>query len=212
MQLISREARGSEVELTSVCVDSFMDSPIFDAESAEVNEALLRRLADSCQALSITTLIIPFVDRSAIRNPKQKLEVLRFLNHRCSFLADMDLNLALETALCPEDFADLLSDTDPSFVNVNYDIGNSASLEFDPHEEFSAYGERITNVHVKDRRANGPSVPLGTGDARLHEVFLLLHEYEFNGTLIAQAWRGDWGALDTVPQLFWLKHRLQAWH
>ncbi len=50
---------------------------------------------------------------------------------------------------------------------INYDIGNSASLGYDPAEEIAAYAPRILNVHVKDRLRGGTTVPLGTGAAEL---------------------------------------------
>ena len=47
-------------------------------------------------------------------------------------------------------------------VTVNYDTGNSASLGFDPVEEFKSYGHKITDLHIKDRLLGDASVPLGT--------------------------------------------------
>ena len=38
-------------------------------------------------------------------------------------------------------------------IKVNYDSGNSASLGYDPTDEFAAYGERVGSVHIKDRVA-----------------------------------------------------------
>ena len=45
------------------------------------------------------------------------------------------------------------------------DIGNSASLGLNPLDEFEAFGDRILNVHVKDRVLGGTTVPLGLGNA-----------------------------------------------
>ena len=75
------------------------------------------------------------------------------------------------------------------YFGVNYDIGNSAALGFDPTEEFVAYGNRIMNVHVKDRPLGGTTVPLGEGDANLALVFQLLNDYSYEGNYILQAAR-----------------------
>ena len=42
-------------------------------------------------------------------------------------------------------------------------------LGYDYRKDFSAYGHRIFNVHVKDRIYRGSTVPLGEGDAKLNE-------------------------------------------
>ena len=43
-------------------------------------------------------------------------------------------------------FIDQLS---PDNYGINYDIGNSAAMGFDPKEEIQVYGQRILNVHIK---------------------------------------------------------------
>ena len=73
-----------------------------------------------------------------------------------------------------------MEDLDPCFFGINYDIGNSASYGYNHMEEISAYGDRILNVHVKDRKYMGSTVPLGSGDAQLQSALeeLLLHGYK----------------------------------
>ncbi len=58
-------------------------------------------------------------------------------------------------------------------VKVNYDSGNSASLGYDPRDEFAAYGARVGSVHIKDRVKGGSTVPLGTGDTDFMALFEL---------------------------------------
>ena len=77
---------------------------------------------------------------------------------------------------------------------MNYDIGNSASLGFRPKEEFAAYGDKITDVHIKDRKNGGGSVPLGTGDADLNGVMSLLKLENYHGPLIMQVYRDNEGS------------------
>ena len=71
---------------------------------------------------------------------------------------------------------------------MNYDIGNSASLGYIPAEELSAYGERISDVHVKDRAFGGGSVILGKGSANIPEFFELLtqQQEEFDKAITGQ--------------------------
>ena len=77
------------------------------------------------------------------------------------------------------------------YIQANYDIGNSASLGFDPKQELEAYGQRILNVHVKDRKLGGTTVPLGTGSADIQFVLQKLNEIGYAGGITMQAARGE---------------------
>jgi len=72
---------------------------------------------------------------------------------------------------------------------INYDIGNSAALGFDPRDEFAAYGSRIVNVHVKDRVRGGTTVALGSGNAGFELVFSELKNANYSGNYILQTAR-----------------------
>ena len=62
-------------------------------------------------------------------------------------------------------------------------------MGFNPINEFEEYGERIINVHVKDRIKNGSTVPLGEGDAEIDLVFNCLSNFKYQGNFIIQAAR-----------------------
>ena len=104
---------------------------------------------------------------------------------------DLDLKISLETDLPTIKFRKLLENIGLEYVQANYDIGNSASLGYDPREEIDAYGSRILNVHVKDRKLGGTTVPLGTGDANIKFVFQKLQEKNYTGGITMQAARGE---------------------
>jgi hexulose-6-phosphate isomerase len=103
------------------------------------------------------------------------------------------LRIAFESDFSPKKLSEFISEFDANYFGINYDIGNSASLGFNPTEEFKAYGSRIINVHVKDRKLNGRSVPLNEGDADFPRIFRLLHEENYQGNLILQTARSKEG-------------------
>ena len=74
---------------------------------------------------------------------------------------------------------------------INYDIGNSASLGLNPVEEFKFIGDRILNVHVKDRVLGGTTVPLGQGIADFKTVYRLLKSHSYNANYILQTARAS---------------------
>ena len=57
-----------------------------------------------------------------------------------------------------------------SNISINYDIGNSLALGYDFKEELNLYHNKISEVHIKDRKLNGPSVLIGTGLAKLKKL------------------------------------------
>jgi sugar phosphate isomerase/epimerase len=118
---------------------------------------------------------------------------------------DLDLKISLETDLSPIAFKELLEQIDLDFVQANYDIGNSASLGFDPKEELNAYGQRILNVHVKDRKLGGTTVQLGTGNADINLVIQKLQEFGYSGGLTMQAARGENDVETAQEQLEYVK-------
>jgi len=123
---------------------------------------------------------------------------------------DMDLKISLETDLPPINFKVLLEDIDLDYVQANYDIGNSASLGFDPKEELEAYGLKILNVHVKDRKLGSTTVPLGTGHAKIDYVLQKLNEIGYSGGLTMQAARGENDVETAKEQLKYVKNILNS--
>ena len=90
-------------------------------------------------------------------------------------------------------------------ITVNYDIGNSAALGFDSDEELATYGDRITDIHIKDRVLGGGPVTLGEGNADFLKFFNKLEEFDYQGPFIMQAYRDDEGVKIFKRQLEWVK-------
>jgi sugar phosphate isomerase/epimerase len=116
-----------------------------------------------------------------------------------------EINLSLETDLNPHQFEKLLNALESPQITVNYDIGNSAALGYDYKDELSAYGDRISDIHIKDRELGGGPVKLGTGNADIPGFFKLLERYNYHGPFIMQVYRDDEGISIFKEQLNWLK-------
>ena len=94
-------------------------------------------------------------------------------------------------------------------MTVTYDTGDRAALGYDPKEELELYGERISNIHIKDRLRGGGSVVLGTGDTRFERFFGALRTLRFSGPFIMQAYRDDEGMALFRSQFQWLTSRFE---
>ena len=150
---IKEIANQSGVQVKTICADYFMDAPLHstDLNVATLSVAVLRELIVNSRTIGVTDIIIPLVDQSSVAALDDQN---RFVDALESFLPDLklnDTNLCLETDLNPTAFRDLLNQFDSDRITVNYDTGNSAGLGYDPEQEFVAYGNRITDIHIKDR-------------------------------------------------------------
>ncbi len=183
------------VLVQSVCADWFMDYPLVavDGPTRTMRWQRLGWLMDVCAPLGITRIVVPFVDASAIRGSDDVRAVAEGLNGLAPLIDQTGVELHLETALAPGEFAALLGSVDHPGVRVNYDSGNSASLGYRPADEFAAYGPRVGSVHIKDRRFGGGTVPLGQGDTDFDSLFEALAENAYRGDFILQVARGEDG-------------------
>jgi sugar phosphate isomerase/epimerase len=209
---ITAATRRTGVQVRSVCADYFMEAPLHGTDGRAVTSAaMLGRLIDRVARLGVEHLVIPCVDQSTLADAPAVDRFVAALKPFLGLARERNVRLSLETDLPPGPFRALLDRFDSPFVTVNYDIGNSASLGYDPAEEVAAYGDRISDIHVKDRVRGGGSVRLGTGDADFDRFFEALQRVGYRGPLILQAYRDDEGVTIFREQLAWLRERLPAW-
>jgi hexulose-6-phosphate isomerase len=190
---IKKVIASTGVRIDYVCADIFMQQPLvrMTEVTKSQNKEYLDAILNNAKEVGAIGVEIPFVDNSSIKNEKEKQEFIDVMEDAFKLAKDLDLKISLETDLPPIDFQELLENIDLDHVQANYDIGNSASLGFDPKEELEAYGLKILNVHVKDRKLGSTTVPLGTGNANINYVFQKLKEIGYSGGFTMQAARGD---------------------
>ena len=199
------------VRIDYVCADIFMQQPLvrMTEETKSQNKDYLLKILKNAKEVGAIGVEIPFVDNSSIKNEKEKQEFIEAMQDAFKLAKDLDIKISLETDLSPRAFKELLEQIDLDFIQANYDIGNSASLGFDPEEELDAYGQRILNVHVKDRKLGGTTVPLGTGNAKIDLVIQKLQEFGYSGGLTMQAARGVNDVETAKEQLNYVRNLLK---
>jgi L-ribulose-5-phosphate 3-epimerase len=197
------------VSVLTVCADYFMEAPLHsdDRKIAKKSLEVLCLLATMCSKLNVSTIVLPCVDQSAIKSSDEMQRLIETIRGVIGHFKDIGISLSLETDLPPKKFKELLNKINSNSVSVNYDIGNSASLGFNPVEEFNAYGRKISDVHIKDRVLGGGSVILGTGDANFAICLRKLKEIGYSGPYIMQAYRDDMGLAVFKKQLEWFQEK-----
>lgn len=193
--LILEQTEKTGVQIRSICADYFMERPLVRASEREVEDRVdrLKWLLDRAVLLGVQRVVLPFVDASSIDSHEEQAQVAAILNDVAPACIETGLEIHLETSLAPTRFAELLAELPEIGFKVNYDSGNSASLGYDPTDEFAAYGERVGSVHIKDRKIHGGTVPLGAGDTDFGALFDCLAARGFSGDFVLQVARGTDG-------------------
>jgi L-ribulose-5-phosphate 3-epimerase len=199
------------VIVRTICADYFMDAPLHSLDDlvAERSIKVLKKLLKVSSKLGVNDIVIPCVDNSSLVNPDAVNRFVGQINKVEREIEERNINLSLETDLNPEQFSNLLKRFNSRRITVNYDIGNSASLGFDPIEELNAYGEKITDIHIKDRILGGGPVVLGKGDANFALFFEKLKEFNYKGPFIMQAYRDEEGVEIFKRQLAWIREYIK---
>jgi L-ribulose-5-phosphate 3-epimerase len=181
------------VKVDYVCADIFMQQPLvrMSEKIKEENKKILEQILINSKEIGAIGVEIPFVDASSIKTASEIDELISVTEDAFKLAGEIGINVSLETDLNAKEFKKLLEKVNLDHVKANYDIGNSASLGYEPLEELENYGQRILNVHVKDRKLGSTTVPLGTGNADIRCVFEKLDEIGYTGGITMQAARGE---------------------
>jgi len=207
---IQKIERISGVKVLSICADYFMEAPIHSDNFNIVDKSLatLDRLIKNASLIGVSDIIVPCVDKSSLKNKKDIDNFVNNIKLVIKTAETFNVNICLETDLEPKAFSNMLDMIGSINVTVNYDIGNSAAMGYDPVEEFNAYGEKITDLHIKDRKLGDGSVPLGTGSVNFNKIFDLLLKYDYQGVIIFQAFRDEEGIEIFKKQKSWFFEKL----
>jgi len=188
---IKKISKQTDVKINSVLADYFMEEKLFNVSelNLEKNLSILKTLIKQSSLLGAKIIEIPFVDSSSLKSEEEQLQVISNLERILPEIDEFDMILTLETDLNPKKFKKFIHNFDHSRIKINYDVGNSASLGYDVEEEIDTLGDLIENVHIKDRKLCGITVPLGTGDVNFDLFFNLLKKINYSKELIIQGAR-----------------------
>jgi L-ribulose-5-phosphate 3-epimerase len=183
------------ITVSSLTGDCFMQSPFWKAKGSELSSLLqdFRAVAKACAAVGIVMMVVPLVDNGRLENRLQEDCLVDALRNESAFLSSLGVKVVFESDYEAAELARFIDRLEPALFGINYDIGNSAALGMQPALEIAAYGDRILNVHIKDRMLGGTTVPLGTGNADFDTVFSALGRIGYVGKYILQTARATDG-------------------
>lgn len=179
------------LEIPSITGDCFMQDPFWKAKGnkKKLLENDFFAIVNSCKKVGVSIIVIPLVDNGRLSNKAQENYLVDFFDDHIEFIQSKDILITFESDFEPKALSDYINRLDAGVFGINYDIGNSAALGYDPKSEFKEYGSRIYNVHIKDRKYLGNTVPLLEGDANFDLVFHELKKIDYQGNLVLQTAR-----------------------
>ncbi len=195
------------VAVRSLTGDFCMHAPFWKQTGAAraALAALFGQVVEACAKAEAGIIVVPLVDGGSLASTAERDALSSEMLKLQPLLARLNVRVCFESDLAPAPLAAFIADFPAAQFGINYDMGNSASLGWDPREEIPMLAPRILNVHIKDRVLGGSTVPLGTGAAQLPLQFTLLREAGYAGNYILQTARaqdGDHaGALRTYAAL-----------
>ena len=160
-----------DLNIPSITCDCFMQQPFWKKSYPNKNKKLIDlfySLVEACKIIDCKIIVLPLVDNGRLETNEQEQYLIDFLNKNIKIFKANNVQIAFEIDYEPKKVAIFIEQLNSNFFGINYDIGNSASLGFDPEIEFLEYGDRIINVHIKDRQFKGHTVRLGEGMQIFH--------------------------------------------
>lgn len=183
-----------DFSIPSLTGDCFMQAPFWKTVDHDLCEKLksdFDSILEACSKVGIRFIVVPLVDGGRLENLEQENILVEFLLKMESKLIRLDVKIIFESDFQPTELKRFMSRLDHNSFGINYDTGNSAALGLNPFEEFDSIGDRILNVHIKDRPIGGTTVPLGEGDVDFPSVFSLLKSKGYQSNYILQTARAD---------------------
>lgn len=134
-------------------------------------------IISNCEKVGIKYLIFPFLENSSPKNKNKFKKLIYFFNLILKKISK-NIILLIETDLKPK-LVLLLIKKLKNKIYINYDIGNSASNNYDFEEE-KKYFKFVKNIHLKDRIKHGSTVRFGLGNANFKKMFIYLKKNNKN--------------------------------
>ncbi len=186
---IKKLSKKNLIKINSITGDCFMQKPFWKKNN---NQKLLNdliRIISSCKMLGIKYIVVPLVDNGSITNKQDENNLLKSCKYVFKYLKGSKVKLIFESDFTPKRLKKFIKKFDKRYFGINYDVGNSAGLNYKIDDEFRFYGKYICNVHIKDRIKYGKSVRLGNGNANFLKLFKNLKKIKYNQPLILQTAR-----------------------
>tara|TARA_B100000965_G_C19572440_1_gene749738 strand:- start:1154 stop:2044 length:891 start_codon:yes stop_codon:yes gene_type:complete len=174
--------------IESLTLDYLMENPIWKKYEKKIF-LNFKKIIENSGKIGIKNLIVPLVDNGSIKSNKELKNLYKICKSIEKLLIKNKQRVLFEIDLSPNKVKNFISKFNKKLFGINYDLGNSASLNFNVSEEFKFYSNYIFNIHIKDRKLFGNTVELGKGNVNFKKFFSELNKTKYKGNFILQTAR-----------------------
>ena len=176
------------LKIDSLTCDFFMEKPFFKLDRKEclIAKKTLEQTILISKRIGIKKFIVPLVDNSSVKNYNEESKIIKYFNSiKFKKILSNNTQILFESDYMPNKLQKFIKKFNNKNFGINYDSGNSASLNY-KFEEEKKYFKYVKNIHIKDRITGGSTVDLGNGDADLKSLVSYLNKINFKGNIIFQ--------------------------
>tara|TARA_R110002020_G_scaffold423996_7_gene633155 strand:- start:1229 stop:1996 length:768 start_codon:yes stop_codon:yes gene_type:complete len=176
----------SKYNVNSICADNLVDAKFNKKEYFFQNMVPICNTAINNEIKNIT---IPLLEESSVTHNMVRKQVCSYLKE----LSEMykDLSFSIEAELEPDKLDEIININD-NFM-ITYDTGNVTSFGLNHEEYIYRFGDKINNVHLKDRTFDAKTVFPLMGDTDFKQIFKYLNKINYDGVFTLQTARGPTG-------------------
>jgi len=183
----------SGVPVKSVCADYFLESPFFRVpdDVRKRNISILMDLIRFSSDIGVKSILLPVLETAEIKNDEERKLLLDAIWQCVPLIEKHDIRICFETELPAVEYLSLVSALNSPYIGAYYDSGNCAAKGFDMSSDVAVLGDKLFNVHIKDRPVNGVSTYLGEGATNFNEAIPILIKNDYKGLLVLQSYFGE---------------------
>ena len=206
---IAGRVRATGVRVQSLCADYFITHPLFrvSSEARQCRAAVLTQLITAAARVGVTLIVLPVLEASAIQTLEDEDHLLDALAEPLERASATGVRIALEADLGAADCLRLVERAQCAALGICYDTGNAAARGADLAEDLHLLAPHVLEVHIKDRRRNGLSVPLGEGDADFERFFGAAAAVGYSGPFVLETPPGEHPLESAAAHLAFVRSR-----
>jgi L-ribulose-5-phosphate 3-epimerase len=175
------------VEARSLCLHLFNYREFSPASEDPAHRRTARQILEqamaACHAIGASVILVPFFGTATLET-RERIEHLAHEMRSCASTAEsLGICLGLETSLDASATLAILAQIESNAVQVYFDTGNAAGLNYEVVQEIQDLQGQIAQAHVKDH----PTTPvLGSGGIDFQRVIQALCQIGFQDYLVLE--------------------------